>query len=955
MKKSFTRSLVIWGTLVLSLIYVYPTIGWMTLSEEARRERLERWKKEDDELARQRPSTLARTWHRIKRWAEFDRDMVINLGLDLQGGIHMVIGFNWQDLPEDRIKDFRDQGYSDAQIAKQVQEIVLQQIRRRVHDFEAKEPIIQALGTNQVQIQLPGEKDLDRAKRLITKTAQLNFHIVAGMDETAEVFSKIRDAFPNDFLPYVEKPKLRGDHFRVRAENFERVRDVIRRAKESGVIPKGKTVLFSQPPKPYQPQEYQLYVVDEEPIMTGDGLRRAAAVPDRENPPFWQILFEFNNAAGEKFGEATEKNIERPMAIVLDNMVVSAPVIKARITTRGQITGNFEQEEATDLAIALNSGSMVVPVHEEFTRIVGASLGADSVRAGVRSAIVSTILVAGFMIVYYLTAGVVACIGLLLNGLLIIAAFAYFNMTLTLPGIAGLILTIGMAVDANVLIYERIREELRLGHSLLASIENGFDRAAVTILDANITTLIAAAVLFQFGTGPIEGFAIALAVGVCATVIVSLVHTRAIFDFLVQKGIIKDRLRMLALIPMDLKIPFMQWRVSVMTTTIAIIVFSMGYFFYRGSDNFGVDFLQGTNLHVRIVSDRLIEPGEIRVALTRAGFESPIVQETSENPESRGNEFIIRVADISAAANTASAASSEAQAQETPSGNEKTSESSGSQTVGQASATTESSNSPEVSAGSSTAPAVTPESQNSGNTPLNVGDRIRAALASLTSSGSINDVIITDEQTVGPAVGAQLRTDALKSIFWSFVFIILYLWFRFELKFAIGAVVATLHDVLITVGLFSLMGRRIDMTVIAALLTVIGYSLNDTIVVFDRIRENLRILRGKGYQYIDLMNMAINSTLSRTTLTALTTLFSVVVLYFLGGPAINDFALVLILGIVVGTYSSIFIASPVVYYWQRYQGKHILPTDTGTEAVGSRRKKVSAKPQQKPSDVAARS
>lgn len=865
MSKHLYRTLLIWAVVVGALVYVYPTVGWMLLSEEAREARLEKWQQEDDELARRRTSYTEELLVAVKRWAQFDRDKVINLGLDLQGGIHMVIGFDINELPAETLQTYRDADFSDAQIEREIQQMVLQQITRRINDFEAKEPIIQVLGNNQIQVQLPGEKDVQRAKNLITKTAQMNFHIVVGPDEARPVFEKIRDAFPEEFLAYVKTSSLRPDVLSVAQENYERIRRVLERAREGGIIPEDKLVAFSQRPKPYDPvQDYQLYVIDRAPIASGAGLTSANAIQDQSNPPYWQILFSFSSAAAADFARATGENIGKPMAIVLDGVVVSAPTIRDRIAGgSGQISGSFEAEEAVDLSIALSSGSMVVPVREEFTRTVSASLGRETVRSGVIASLVGIALVALFMIAYYMGAGVIAFICLALNAILVIGAMAYLGMTLTLPGIAGLILTVGMAVDANVLIYERIREELKLGHTLMASVDNGFRRATITILDANITTLIAAGVLMQFGTGPIEGFAVTLSIGVCASVFTALVVARALFDFALDRKIF-TKLTMLNAVPDNIALPFLSLRKIAYAVSLAVILIGMGMFFVRGMDNFGVDFQQGTNLVLRIDNEAQVPVSEVRANLAAGGFNNPVVQETGSEDGDDNNVFIVRVGDV-----TRTAVASEG-------GEDGTAE-----------------------------PAF-----------LTVAERIQGSLANLTASGAADSVIVEDEQTVGPAVGAQLRLDALNAIFWALVFIVIYLWIRFELRFAAGAVAALIHDLLVAVGLFSLLGRQISMPVIAALLTIIGYSLNDTIVVFDRVREDMQLHRGKGIKFIDILNGAINATLSRTLLTSLTTLFVVVVLYLFGGDAINDFALVLTIGVVVGTYSSIFVASALVYLLQ---------------------------------------
>lgn len=901
MKSHLYRTLLIWIVIIWSLIQVYPTLGWLTISDEARQARLDKWHQEDEEWAKKKHNFSEELWKGIRRWAEFDRNRVINLGLDLQGGIHMVLRFDINDLPPERLQEYRDRKYSDADIEKEVQDIVLQQIRRRVNEFEAKEPIIQALGRNQIQIQLPGEKNVERARNLVKKTAQLNFHIVAEMTDFVQVFQKIKDKYPEEFNAFIQRPKLRGDYFTVQVENYDRVRRLIETCEKEGLIPEDKLILFSQPPKPYEEQTYKLYLVDKKPIASGEGLRSATAIPDPNNPPNWKILFEFNNAAGALFGEATEKNINKPMAIVLDGMVCSAPVIRDRITTRGEITGNFEQAEASDLAIALNSGSMFVPVREEFTRIIGASLGSDAIHKSVVSAVLALLIVSGFMVIYYMYAGFVALVGLFVNFLIILALMAYFEMTLTLPGVAGLILTIGMAVDANVLIYERIREELRLGHTLATAISSGFNRAAVTIWDSNLTTLIAAAVLLQFGTGPIQGFAITLSIGVCASIFVALVVCRSLFDFMLEHKLIKS-LPMLSVVPMKPKIPFMQYRYHAFTLSGILIVIGMAMFIWRGSENLGVDFVQGTNINVQIASPQPVQPGAVREALAKIGYKNAIVQlmsEESNNVES-GNRFLIRIAetDIKGANVTGSP--------------DKT----------------------EIQNNANTAPMSASTSGGAGGG--DIGESIQKALASFTQSGKSEDVVIEDQQTVGPAVGAQLRMDAIKCIFWAFVFIVIYVWFRFELKFGVAAVLAVVHDTLITLGIFAILRRPIDMTVVAAILTIIGYSINDTIVIFDRIRENLKLYRGKGYKYIDILNISINETLSRTLLTVLTTLFSVVVLFFFGGISIRDFALALLVGITIGTYSSVFVASPIVLIWQNISERRQLRLATQTK-TGSKK------------------
>jgi preprotein translocase SecF subunit len=366
-------------------------------------------------------------------------------------------------------------------------------------------------------------------------------------------------------------------------------------------------------------------------------------------------------------------------------------------------------------------------------------------------------------------------------------------------------------------------------------------------------------------------------------VFTALVVARALFDFATERHLM-TKLTMLSIIRDNTHVPFLAARKITFACSIAVIVIGMVMFGVRGMENFGVDFQQGTNLMLRINNDDIVPVSEVRGALTAAGFSNPVVQETGDDEGDMRNTFIVRVGDVTRALNAMT-----------------TSE----ETVGE-----------DEDGNTIVLAAVSPGGEDS-LLMLTVAERVQSALAPLSGDGAAASVTLEDEQTVGPAVGAQLRWDALNAIFWALVFIVVYLWIRFEFRFAAGAVVALVHDLLVTIGIFSLLGRQISMPMIAALLTIIGYSLNDTIVVFDRVREDMQLYRGKGVKLIDLLNGAVNATLSRTLLTSLTTLFVVVVLFIFGGDAINDFALVLIIGVMVGTYSSIFVASPVVYLLQK--------------------------------------
>jgi len=884
MKNHRYRSLLIVASIIVALVLIYPTVGWMLKSADAKAQALAEFKAEDEQRALEEHGTFDEFAFKVKRWWECHPNQVITLGLDLQGGIQMVVSLDWRELPERTIAAYREDSEtdSDEEIEALVQETVYQQLVNRIADFEAKEPIIQKLGTNQIQVQLPGEKDVDRAMALIRRVADLDFNIVSGRDETIDVFTRVKAAYPDQFTAFFVRPAP-GEPVGVNPENFDAAKAFVDKINtEPAVVPEDKLLAFGRAPKPGEPQRYSLYVLDRKPIHDGEGLTKASASPDPQNPANWAINFSFEGDGATLFGTATEQNIGRAMAIVLDGNVMSAPNINSRIDYRGQITGRFDAEEARDLAIALNSGSMAVPVHEDSTDIVSATLGADSVKSGVTSALFGLALVGLFVLVYYLIPGGIALIALVMNAVYVLAAMAYFDMTLTLPGIAGLILTIGMAVDANVLIFERIREELALGHSVRSAVDTGFSKAASAILDANVTTFIAALVLFQFGTGPIEGFAITLSIGVCASVFTALIVGKAIFDVFLDSGTMKS-VKMLSMIKPDTHIGFMKVRRYCATLSAIVMIASLGLFGvkYNAGQMLGVDFTQGTNVRASVHQGELLAPGEISTALNAAGFNGPTVQQILSEDGSPTNKFQIRVGDVDDDSNSAG--------------------------------------------------------------EFAVSERIKNAMSPL-AGGDESNIEFESVKTVGPAVGAQLKLDAIMAIVASLIFISIYIGYRFHMNYAAGAMAALVHDVCITLGIFALLGRQINLPVVAAILTIIGYSLNDTIVVFDRIREDVDRLKGRGKSLREIIDLAINATLSRTLLTSLTTLFVCIMLFAFGGHDIEDFALALIIGIAVGTYSSIFVASPIVLLWDRLFGRK-LSTEIakGGEEGGSGRRYISPK------------
>lgn len=489
-------------------------------------------------------------------WYLFPFDEAINLGLDLQGGLHLVLeveaekvvenelirakGQLSQDLKKkgipftsivldgmnalkieaatsedlqkvsefvaDAFPDLQEQGllsstptsitvgFEDAVVQRWQENAVKQAfttIQNRIDEFGVREPVIQRQGKQRIIVELAGEKDPQRAIDLIGRTAELRFQIV------------------EDFAPTKE--------------------DILSR--NNGKVPPGLEILpLAAEEESKQPAG--MYLVQQEARVTGADLKDARV--SRDEMGMAAVSFELDREGARKFGDLTQNNIGTPLAIVLDRVVKSAPVINSRITDRGQITGSFTQEEANDLAIVLRAGALPAPVKILQNISVGPSLGEDSIDAGSQAILIGSVLVVIFMVLYYKMSGIIADAALICNLFFILGILAFLNATLTLPGLAGIALTVGMAVDANVLIFERIKEELRVGKTVRSAVENGFARAHLTILDANLTTLIAAVVLFQFGTGAVKGFAVTLSIGIVSTLFTALILSKVIFDLVLQ-------------------------------------------------------------------------------------------------------------------------------------------------------------------------------------------------------------------------------------------------------------------------------------------------------------------------------------------------------------------------------------------------------------------------------------
>ncbi len=768
----------------------------------------------------------------------------IKLGLDLQGGTSYTLEIDDSQGLEGSVSDARARA--------------LEVIRNRIDSMGVAEPNIYPDGERRIVVQIPGMKteDRERASANIRKAAYLEFRMVHPRnDEMIEGLFRDRKV-PENYEIVSLPGRGRGDYWvRKGPPPTEAEREALRDFEGRP----GYDLLLQRDVidgKDY----FRPYYVSRKAELTGDSLRSANV----EYQQFGQraVGISFDPRGRRIFAKLTADHApggvrnpdpqgRRYLAIVLDGTLYSAPFIRTSIPGgEAVIEGSFTLDEARDLALVLRAGALPAPLRVIEERTVDPTLGVDSIQSGQRAAVIGFAAVAVFMVIYYHFAGMVALLALLLNLVLLplgmIITGGFFGLiggagmggsgttlpVLTLPGIAGIVLTVGMAVDANVLIFERIREEMRLGKRFGAAIVAGYEKAFSTIFDANLTTLLTAIILFWQGSGPVKGFAITLSAGIVASMYTAVVVTRMVFEALESRGWLHN-LKMTQWVK-ETQIDFMSKRQLAAVLSILLVAGSLGYGVYRGMDNFGVDFTGGQQLTLGFAEKAEVDA--LRSALTSAGIPNPAIQyQRSGVGDAMAEVLVLKVPD------------------------------------------------PEAGA---------------------------TAQQLLADEFSDSKFRLIQEDTVGPQVGRELQRSGLIAIGLALLGMIIYITIRFEFSFAVGAVVGLLHNLLLTVGIYSLFGRQLTMTSIAALLTVLGYSVNDTIVVFDRIRET-RKLRG-GRLDAGVVNESINATLARTLLTSLTTLLSVSMLMIFGGGAIFDFALALFIGVVAGTYSSAFIATPVM-------------------------------------------
>jgi SecD/SecF fusion protein len=721
----------------------------------------------------------------------------IALGLDIKGGTSFLIKLQQLDKEKPITPGLLDQA--------------VEVIRKRVDYFGAGEPIISPVGQDRILVQIPGldTAKIQEAREQLSKVAKLEFRLVyPDNGERLGAIDKGTEVVPPEY----------------KIENYKHVAEENEKATTERLLVKKKADLG------------------------GDRVSESHAFYGNEG---WTVQLKFDGDGAKKFGQITEQYKGHRFAIVLDGIIQSAPVIRDAIYGGDAvITGHFSEKEARGLASVLEN-PLQTPVSIEEERSVSPTLGADSIRASILAGLVGLAITLVCVALYYRIPGLIACLALLVNIVLLMGALTMFHFVLTLPGIAGIILTIGLAVDASVLVYERLREELALGKSLKVAIEAAYEKAFSSIFDANVTTLITAVILFWRATGPIKGFAISLTLGILASLFTALIVGRNIFEALVDNSRLK-KVSMLHLISAQ-NINFLGKGFLACMCSLALIIAGATSFYVRGEKNFGVDF-RGGDL-ITLSSPQTIDVGQVRAALAPINLADASIQESNQ----AGKNYI---------------------------------------TV---------------------------------RTPLHTSDQVEKQIMSAMPQAQFK---VEGADRVGALVGGELARSSLIALGLGILGILIFVTLRFELAFAVGAIVALLHDVLITVGMFSLLHRELTLTMVGAVLTIAGYSINDTIVVYDRIREGLA--SGRKGSIEQIMNESINQTLSRTILTSTVTLIPILCLFVFGGAVLRDFSLAIIIGVVVGTYSSIFIASPIVLWWTRARGgsKVTLQREITTKRTG---------------------
>lgn len=674
-------------------------------------------------------------------------------------------------------------------------------VRRRLLSLASSEPVISKRGDDRITVQVPGSSDPQEIKDLLDQTGSLSFHLI---------------------------------------DSSMTVEDAV-----NGAPPATAEVVYSIDDPP------TAYLIEKRSLIDGSSIATAQARPD---PAADEAVVDvrFDAAGTEAFSRATGGNRDRSLAVVLDNQIISTSVIGAPVTDGSfRIAGGFSPEGAAGLATLLTAGAFPAELTVVEERSVASALGGDSIRSSIQAGLIGTALVCFLMLFFYGFFGALANVAVLINVIMIVALLSLFGATLTLPGIAGIVLIIGMAVDSNVLIYERIREEVRSGKPLGEALPAGFARAFSTVLDANVTTLIAALILAYLGSGPVRGFAVSLALGIVTTLFTAYTLTRWMMWAWFRRFRPKTLPKGIRTGVFDgTSIRFMSFRRITFVLTMVLVAGTFVMLATRGL-NFGIDFRGGSVVEIKArdgnadLQDLRFRLGELNLGDVVAERNGPASDVTIRIPPQGGGENAEQSAVI----------------------------------------------------------------------------KVRGELE--------NSYEFRRVEVVGPSVSGDITEAASIGVLAALGVILVYIWIRFQWQFALGAIIATLHDIILTLGFFAVTGFEFSLASIAAVLTVIGYSLNDTVVIYDRIREDLKKYPRMPMRV--LIDESINGTLSRTVLTGTTTALALAALTMFGGETIRAFAAPMLFGIVVGTFSSIYIAGPILILFGLR--RHVTPPGDGRSGL----------------------
>jgi len=758
----------------------------------------------------------------------------LKLGLDLQGGVSFTLKVDPTGAESGEKSAGDKSNVSHADMVNQA----IQVMEQRVNQFGVAEPVIRPVGDLSLEVQLPGEDAANNPDVIdaLKKPAKLEFRQVHRTERPSETDREhALRSLPVD-------PTL-GASSAISTYEVLTLRDVDSRTGEVRM---------------------NRYFVKKTADATGKIIKAASGRSD-DGISFY-VDMKFTDEGSKKFGDLTAKIAEGnsrsvgQLAIVLDGKLQSAPTVREAIRSTGAtITGNFNREEVINLANVLNN-PLEFPLITQDVTSVGPTLAKDAQGKSVTASLVAVGLVVFFMVGFYVWGGFIAVAGMVLNLTMMLGAMAYFGATITLPGVAALVLTLGMAVDANILILERVREEARAGKDRAVSLREGYNRATWTIVDANLTHLLVALILAFMGTGPVRGFGITLIIGIFTTLFTTLVTCRGLQELALARGIM-SRIFGLPVFKPTLDIPFLKFARVAFIISWAIVALGISELAYKGKEAFGKDFRGGESTLVAIAPGANVDTGKIAALAASIGLPDTTV---SVQTPVGGGEPTLRI--------------------ETELTKDKA-------------------------------------KGDFANVAAIVG-AIKAKNPEILKDRAASvDKLMLSREAIGGSVSGELRSNAIWSVILALIGIGIYVSLRFETGFGVAAMVATLHDVLMTVALFVFFGGQFNAALIAAILLIIGYSVNDTIVVFDRIREELQNNPGRDLR--DVIHFAINRTLSRTILTSATVFLCAVALWAFGAGDVRLYGEVFIYGVLTGTFSSIFIASPIFYWWHKGDRKGV--------------------------------